>query len=287
MGDNSYYWPFPNYLITTGVSAAITQSFLVYRTYSMHVVCHFLFMPDTDISLLDSLRGKVKAIVAILVAMIAISLGGTLWTAAVIIKYNTYASRDKVELPVTFWLVTSGVADVAIALTLVWQLLLVKKKTVRISTESRMISVLNKLVRKAIETGSVTATVAIITFCCYITNVEANISTGIAFSLGRIYTLTMIFTLLGRLKPDNTEGSSTSGGGGGGRFGAKSRFQNTFTVDGIRVDTMQTTVIQHEEMPMELMSGRDTTFRGAVEADEEHSVYKVKTDSLREKEGYP
>ncbi|KAI5478339.1 small nuclear RNA activating complex, polypeptide 3, 50kDa [Pseudohyphozyma bogoriensis] len=202
-GETDYllnqYWPIPNYLITTGLSAAITQSFLVFRTYSI-------------------LRGKFRAIIPLLSAMIAVSLGGAIWTAAIIIKYSTYANRNKVELPVTVWLVTSGVADVSIALTLVWQLLLVKKKTVRISTESRMIEVLNKLVRNAIETGSVTATVAIIAFCCYITNVESNVSVGIAFTL---------------------------------------------------LDYLQ------------------TTFRGAVEADEEHSVYKVKTDSLRDaKEDY-
>ncbi|KAL0575675.1 hypothetical protein V5O48_006286 [Marasmius crinis-equi] len=171
-GETGYllnqYWPIPVYLSTTGASAFIVQTFLVQRYW------YLTHNPTITI---------------ILALMVLAAFGGALATAIIIIKSPTYHDRHFVQVPVTVWLVSSAIADVTIAASLVVQLHRVK--TAFANTQS----LIKRLSGLAIQTGSATSVIALIALIIYLQNNESNISVGVAFTLGRMYALTMLRNL--------------------------------------------------------------------------------------------
>ncbi|KAE9397919.1 hypothetical protein BT96DRAFT_921124 [Gymnopus androsaceus JB14] len=190
-GDESYvvnqYWPIPVYLITTGLSAFIVQTYLNHRYWRL--TKHYIVTP---ILLLFSLT----------------ALGGSIATAAIIVKFPLYNERSEVTVPVTVWLVASAVSDVCIALALIVQLQRVRSQTSFKSTKS----LISRLTTSAIQTGAPGATVATIALIVYLNNPDENVSVGLAFCLGRIYCLTMLNNLNSRIisNPDGSRAKSQS-----------------------------------------------------------------------------
>ncbi|KAF9029063.1 hypothetical protein BDZ89DRAFT_1014737 [Hymenopellis radicata] len=171
-GDMDYlqnqYWPIPVYLSTTGASAAVVQTFLITRFYHLsrnHYVAPFLGL----ISLT--------------------AFGGAVATAVVVVKYPLYHERYSVRTPVTVWLVASAAADILIASSLIYQLHTMK------STFKHSQSLLRRLSLGAVQTGAPGSIVATIALCVYLSDMDNNVSVGLAFCLGRIYALTMLMNL--------------------------------------------------------------------------------------------
>ncbi|KAI5475226.1 hypothetical protein MNV49_001737 [Pseudohyphozyma bogoriensis] len=143
-------------------------------------------------------------------------LGGAIWTAYMTQAYNTFVERDKPKMALTVWLVVSAAADVLLAAALVGRLLFVRRSTAQLA-ESASTSMLERLIRNALETGSITAVVALGSFITYKVWPDTNVDLGIVYLLGRIYTITMVANLLARksINRDNltptTAGRKTKG----------------------------------------------------------------------------
>ncbi|KAJ7457790.1 hypothetical protein FB451DRAFT_588791 [Mycena latifolia] len=184
-GDVAYvqneYWPLYLYIITTGCTAFVVQNFLIFRYWR-------------------ATRGFVTALLLMLTSLTA--LAGSIATLVIIVQYSTYAERDHVVAPVIIWLVASACADIALALTLVWQLR--GMKSAFKSTQS----VIKRLIASSIQTGTVTSLVATIVLVTYLSDKESNVTVGIGFCLGRIYTLTLFYNLNNRGRSTVTDGSS-------------------------------------------------------------------------------
>ncbi|KAL0571275.1 hypothetical protein V5O48_010692 [Marasmius crinis-equi] len=165
---SNQYWPMPVYLFTTGTSALIVQTYLVHRYWNL---------------------ARNPTITLILALMVLGGFGGALATAVVIIMAPSLHDRHLLQVPVTVWLVGSAIADVSIAITLVVQLRRVK--TAFANTQS----LIKRLCGLAIQSGSATSVIALIALIIYLQDNESNISTGFAFTLGRMYALTMLRNL--------------------------------------------------------------------------------------------
>ncbi|KAJ6478694.1 hypothetical protein DFH09DRAFT_1215263 [Mycena vulgaris] len=185
-GDPGYladqHWPIPLFLFTTAVIAILVQSFLVVRYWS--------FTRNIPVTLLNSFLSIV-------------ALGGAFASAVTLAKFPAFKEREKVKIPAMIWLVTEAVADLSIAAALLWELRKVRPAVV----DKR--SVLDRLVALTIRTGTATATLAVATFIGYLVKEESTISTGIAYTLGRVYVLSMLANL-------NIRGSGKSASTAGG-----------------------------------------------------------------------
>lgn len=105
LGDESYvfdqYWPIPTYLLSTGVTTAVVQSFLIYRFWSL--TRQWIISGILGLGMLTSAAGVAA-------------------TAAAQIVYPRYTERYKGRAYVTLWLIASAVCDVCIAVSLAFQL---------------------------------------------------------------------------------------------------------------------------------------------------------------------
>ncbi|KAJ6476616.1 hypothetical protein DFH09DRAFT_1379514 [Mycena vulgaris] len=174
-GDAAYvqneYWPIYVYCLSTGFTAFVVQSFLIFRY-------------------LRATRGYITSVLLFMTSSAA--LVGAVVTAAIVMQYTTYAQRNHVVAPVTIWLVASASADIALAVTLVWQL-----RQMQSSFKSTR-SIISRLIRSSVQTGTITSIFATIVLITYLTDKESNVTVGIGFCLGRVYTLTFLYNLNNR-----------------------------------------------------------------------------------------
>ncbi|KAJ7466291.1 hypothetical protein FB451DRAFT_1260590 [Mycena latifolia] len=177
------HWPIPLYLITTAVIAVLVQSFLVIR--------YWWFTRNILVTLLNFFLSIV-------------AFGGAFTCGVIIAMFPAFKEREKVKIPATIWLVTEAVADLSIAAALLWELR--KARPSLVDTRS----VLDRLVALTIRTGAATATLAVATVIAFLLKEETNISVGIAYTIGRVYVLSMLANLNVR-----RSGRSASMAGGG------------------------------------------------------------------------
>ncbi|KAJ6545599.1 hypothetical protein B0H19DRAFT_1267006 [Mycena capillaripes] len=161
----------PLYVFTTGVVAALTQSFLASR--------YWFLSKNTFITLT-------------LFFFITVATGGAFATGATLVIFSQFTDRRKAIIPGTTWLVTGAVTDISIALALVLEL----RKVDSSFKETR--SLVNRLVAQTIQTGTAGATIALATLVAFLTNTETNVSTGIAYCIGHVYCITMLANLNNR-----------------------------------------------------------------------------------------
>lgn len=90
------------------------------------------------------------------------------------------------------WLAISAAADVCIAVFLVFQL-----RTMQGFTKNTR-KMIRRLTFAAIETGSITASWALIALAVFLATPTSNIDVGIAYVLGRLYSITLLFNLIYR-----------------------------------------------------------------------------------------
>ncbi|KAJ6566107.1 hypothetical protein B0H19DRAFT_1136939 [Mycena capillaripes] len=141
-GDPLYladqHWPVPLSLFTTGVVAVLVQSFLVSR--------YWRFTRNILVTLLNFF-------------FIFVAFGSEFACGVLIAKFPAFTERAKAEIPATTWLVTEAVADLSIAAALLWQLR--KSRSTLVKTRRSLNSFLSRLMALTIQSGTVTATVAV------------------------------------------------------------------------------------------------------------------------------
>ncbi|KAF7364090.1 hypothetical protein MSAN_01067900 [Mycena sanguinolenta] len=186
-GDLEYlqnqYWFDPLFVFTTSVVAALAQTFLATRYW---------------------LLTKNKFITFILVFFIMVAAGGALASGAIIVIFPQYKDRRKVTIPATTWLLMEAVTDISIASALVLELRKLK------SPIKKNRSLVNRLIAQTIQTGTAGATIALAVLVAYLANKESNVTTAIAYCIGRVYCITMFANLNNRKIGETWSGSLRS-----------------------------------------------------------------------------
>ncbi|KAJ7800593.1 hypothetical protein B0H14DRAFT_3885507 [Mycena olivaceomarginata] len=189
-GDLAYlqnqYWFDPLYIFATGVVAALAQSFLAGRYW---------------------LLTRNKFITLTLFIFITVATGGAFACGVTIAMFPEYTNRRKVIIPATTWLITEAVTDISIASALLWEF----RKARSSFKETR--SLLNRLVARTIQTGTAGASIALAVLVAFLANKESNVPTGIAYTLGHVYCITMLSNLNSRKIGKSWSGGGTSSGG--------------------------------------------------------------------------
>ncbi|KAJ7323816.1 hypothetical protein DFH08DRAFT_1028571 [Mycena albidolilacea] len=176
----------PLYLFATGVVAALAQIFLAARYW---------------------LLTRNKFITLTLFVFITVATGGAFACGVTIAIFPEYTNRRKAIIPATTWLITEAVTDISIASTLLWEI----RKAKSSFKETR--SLLNRLVAKTIQTGTAGASIALAVLIAFLANKESNVPTGIAYTLGRVYCITMLSNLNSRKIEKSWSGGGASSGG--------------------------------------------------------------------------
>ncbi|KAF7348767.1 hypothetical protein MVEN_01396200 [Mycena venus] len=179
VGDAAYFtqqnWTYlvldwqtiPVNVTTTATVAVAAQTFLVAR--------YWRFTHKHAVTLLLSL-------------LILAGFGGSFTCGLMVALFPALKDRFKLKIPAILWLVTEAAADLGIAAALLWEIL----RTRPTSTETR--NVVNRLATVTLQTGTVTATIAVGALVGYLLNEESNICIGIAWCLGRTFSrMTHIF----------------------------------------------------------------------------------------------
>ncbi|KAF7328160.1 hypothetical protein MVEN_02573500 [Mycena venus] len=161
----------PIYIYTSGIIGFIVQNFLISRYFKLtrrRVVC------------------------AGLILMTVAAFVGAVWSATLLTIVTDYSHRNVAVKSAILWLASSAATDTAIASALVIQL----RSVTSVYRETR--SLVRRLIFHTIQTGSVTSTIAICVLVTYLNDTNANVCVGFGFTLGRLYTLTMLFALNNR-----------------------------------------------------------------------------------------
>ncbi|KAJ3554437.1 hypothetical protein NM688_g3113 [Phlebia brevispora] len=164
-------WPLTFTPIATAIASFITQTFLGWRVYRLthsYALYGFILL----ISLLACIFGMICGVRAMIIAL----------SAKLVVLQHL----------VTAWLVFQVFADVFIAATL--GLFLWRSKTGFEKTDS----VVNRLIRGAIQTGIFAAAFSLGDLISFLTAPDANFYGMFAIPIGRIYTNTLLDTLLAR-----------------------------------------------------------------------------------------
>ncbi|KAF9040184.1 hypothetical protein BDZ89DRAFT_1060592 [Hymenopellis radicata] len=170
-------WPFTLYLATTGVTGLLVQSFLVNRYYALTknwLICVFLTL------------------------CIIVSYGGSLATVIILTRFNAYDQRFMIKIPVIVWLTMTSVTGRRshCRLFLIWQLYNMKTS---FKTTEHLIQRLMLTVRlsEAFLMPPISLFVGLV-------------GTALAFILGRVYILTLLYNLNIRKTSKKEGGTSTS-----------------------------------------------------------------------------
>ncbi|KAL8291249.1 hypothetical protein RQP46_002227 [Phenoliferia psychrophenolica] len=164
-------------VVTTGVSGMALHCVLISRLFKL-----------TKSWLLVSAHG--------IVALLA--LAGCVSSASLIYIANGEdpSLSRKLDIAINIWLASSTGCDIMIAISLVSILLVAKRSVAPLHAQSQVTGPLAVLIRASMECAVVPATLTIISLGMYHWNATSNIATAIMMSVGRIYTLCLLHTLL-------------------------------------------------------------------------------------------
>lgn len=173
-GDQAYLavqsWPSPVYVVCTTAVATLAQSFLISR---------FFILSSQPI------------ITLILGIFTLTALAGGISVAVILIHFASYADRDKLLLTAIIWLGSTALADLLIMIFFVLTLTRTASRAKIRSTKA----LIKRLVLFAIQSGTVTTILALLTLSIFLTKPMSNDSAYFSLSIGRVYTLTMLFNL--------------------------------------------------------------------------------------------
>ncbi|KAF7374089.1 hypothetical protein MSAN_00289900 [Mycena sanguinolenta] len=175
-GDLEYlaniHWPIPLYGFTTGVLALLVQTYLVVRYWRF---------------------AKNMLITVSLSFAIVVSFGSVFTCSLMLTLYTSLEDRSKFKIPALLWLVTEVAVDAGIASALLWEFR--KAKGILILAETRTMSLLDRLAEVSIQSGAAAATLAGTALVSYFIKPESNVYTGLLYSLGRVYVITLLSNL--------------------------------------------------------------------------------------------
>ncbi|KAJ7260264.1 hypothetical protein C8J57DRAFT_1720208 [Mycena rebaudengoi] len=230
------YLPIPIFICSTGLVASLVQSFLVLRYWRL---------------------SKNIYISLFLVLLAMIGLAGLLSAGIIIAIYPTYQERSRVKVPAAAFLGGEALTNVSISVALLWEFR--KMRSPFTNTQS----LLRRLASQAIQTGSVGATISVAALIAYFAKNESNIPLGIAYSLGRVYCLTLLLNLNIRAAAGGrgTE-SGASGSGASRERSARADIEGGHThrpVVKVHIDKKSTTDSPHD-VEIEMQVSKDYSY---------------------------
>ncbi|KAH8831471.1 hypothetical protein DL96DRAFT_1705901 [Flagelloscypha sp. PMI_526] len=137
-----------------------------------------------------------------------LSLAGGLALTCINLIYKALSERWRQVKVLSVWLVTAAVVDLLIAFILIFLLWRIKRETKFQQTQN----VLSRLMASSLETGSLTAVLAILVEVMFQTMRGTNLQIAFVWLLGRAYCLTLTFNLLQRRDLRNRPATKTNGG---------------------------------------------------------------------------
>ncbi|KAF7319681.1 hypothetical protein MKEN_00749300 [Mycena kentingensis (nom. inval.)] len=189
-----------------GFLAALAQSFYMWRIYRL---TRRLYLPAligcvstafwVDIDLLTTCETKcmLTQLTAVLYYGISVSVDG-----------HRFEQLNKYSMEITLWLVSASVSDLLIASSLV---IILWRQRQRAQFQ-RTTEVIDRLIRYAIETGSLTSACAITEVVLWLGTREYNFHFIFFLLIGRLYSNTLMATLNSRAAiPVYRDGETTSG----------------------------------------------------------------------------
>ncbi|KAJ7851403.1 hypothetical protein B0H14DRAFT_3661281, partial [Mycena olivaceomarginata] len=200
------YWPAPVYVISNSFTGAIVNTVLIHRFYSLSrnlwvsLVCGVFVLVGIAGSLVVGMTLHIfsaysasnKAKVSALIWLIATATGGK-WQPTLSSEYHGFTEGTRIS--------DISIAAALHAFSLLSFLLILK------ATRHRRL--IQRLVIGAIQTGSTTSTVAILTLVTFLINEGSNVPTGFHFLIGPLYMLTLLYNFNLR-QHDAVSGSSRS-----------------------------------------------------------------------------
>ncbi|KAF8808821.1 hypothetical protein BYT27DRAFT_7188295 [Phlegmacium glaucopus] len=175
------YWGFQMYIISNVVSAFIFQCYMVHR----HWILSRNYVVSAFIALL------ILASFGIGISLIANNLA--IVTKEVFQGHSVHVH----ERWIIIVLVTAMLTDVSITTALLWQLNRSGLYNQQNLQTRRLVARISSL---AIKTGVVPCVFALVTLVSYVSYKNQNIATCFGYMLGRVYTSTMLFSLIYRDK---------------------------------------------------------------------------------------
>ncbi|KAF9041480.1 hypothetical protein BJ165DRAFT_1530199 [Panaeolus papilionaceus] len=170
------YWPFELWISTNMISAAVFQCFMVTR--------YFRLSGNWILSFLIFL-------------LIGTSFGSTIHLLAIYdtvipALFSTEAASFYSARFIILVLATAMTTDILISSALIWQL----HRTEILSPHTK--SLIHRISTQTIKTGTIPCLFAMVVLITYLAYKDGSVSVCFAFMLGRVYTLTMLFTLIFR-----------------------------------------------------------------------------------------
>ncbi|KAF4614614.1 hypothetical protein D9613_003399 [Agrocybe pediades] len=167
------HWTVELYVLTNSISAFVVQGFMVYR-YERLSRNYFVVLPINLLMLFD--------------------FGASIWLIVTARGHQRSIERYADLRVVIIVLAEAAFTDICINAALIWKL--------RMSSTNNMGTrhLVDRIVTYTIVTGCTTSIFALSVLIAYLIYPPSTISAAFAFNLGRVYTLTMIFTLISRDK---------------------------------------------------------------------------------------
>ncbi|KAF7304135.1 hypothetical protein MIND_00645100 [Mycena indigotica] len=175
-------WPGSIHAITSGIGSVIVHWYLTWRYWNLSR--NYVVSVALCLAALTSTAGAFAA-----------GIGAAMRDAVV--------ERDRIIPLCMVWLIAAVVTDIGIAAALVLPLRSYK------SAFARTQSVIQRLIVGAIQTGSVTAVMAVVTLTTFVVWPRTSISLAPWFLLGRLYGCTLLFNLVAR-RPGSAGGTTQS-----------------------------------------------------------------------------
>ncbi|KAF7366263.1 hypothetical protein MSAN_00882500 [Mycena sanguinolenta] len=150
--------------------------------------------------------------VCFLFILILAAFGGGIYSALTIALFPAYRDRNKARISGTVYVVTQFSADVIIAGALVRELMMAKSMFK--GQQRRINNMLNRMVLHTIQTGTVTAVIAVLAVIIFLIDDKTNIPVGLMYTCNRVYVLSMLTNLnvrdLGRPQDSTISGAASS-----------------------------------------------------------------------------
>ncbi|KAF7366329.1 hypothetical protein MSAN_00889100 [Mycena sanguinolenta] len=168
-------WAVPLHVISITCVALLVQSFLA-----------FLYWRFAENTIINTI------IICFLSILSLAAFGGAIFSALTIMLFPAFKDRNKIWISGIIYIVTQLSADLIIAGALLLELM--KAKSL-FKGERRVNNMLNRLVLHTIQTGTVTAVIAMLALIAFLINDKNNICIGMAYLIGRVYILSMLSNL--------------------------------------------------------------------------------------------
>ncbi|KAM0750113.1 hypothetical protein T439DRAFT_245894 [Meredithblackwellia eburnea MCA 4105] len=242
-GDVMYLLVQPIYfaiqLVSTVLSANVTQIYLTMRIWRLL---------QTSRTRRPTLQFSVMGVLGMFI--LALDAVGV-WGTVVLLKNRSYIDREKLVHPLIVWVSLAAGTDVVLAAVLVVMLLHMRFTSI-LPANSAVAPVIQRLLLQSVETGCAIAFAALLSLALFLMDTSSNASTAVGFSIGKIYTLTLLLNLLSRRK--DSQNTSQAGSGSQGRSGAgKSTLKPSFVIsNGTGVHVSQVRQVDFDDnVPLE------------------------------------